>query len=217
MRKKTTTAKKSSDLKDVTAHITSRPPNLEIAFRPSYMPKLLPCTWMEESGRGEKDFFYFNDQKAYLALVSKIRDYGSAPVWTNPDQWVKISHQTAGYACNEHQVYAHFLKPKDQVKPLLDLILELYNDSCISSPPTLDVAQGYESLINKFGLTANFNYQDLEEGYYPIDIECLSKVTNEKFPKDLKSLTVAPKKGEKSWSFLNWRHYSIAILGPNCD
>lgn len=194
------------------AHILSKPPKLKIEFRPRYIPKLLPCTWLKE------DYFYFQGQKAYLVLTtSSDNSWQAPPVWTEPNKWVKLFHQTGGHACTHHQMYARFLKPKKEIEPLFDLLMELYNDSCLYSPPSLEVATGYETLLKEFGLSANSSYSELEEGFYPLDIDCLSKVTSEKFPKDLNKLVKAPEKGEKKFSFLNWRFFNLAILGPNCD
>jgi hypothetical protein len=195
---------------------------------PNHLPrKLHPCTWMKE----DEEFFHLGTDEPFLVLYTlanrkSLEDFHGEfstgfvkrPAFKKPNEWVNIMHQTAGYACHSYYIHAKFLKPKNYIKEdLYNELLEKYNDSCISRIPRLKTAWEYETLLNKYDLTANESYQYLEEGFYPIDIECLKKVTNEKFPKDLQDLIKKSKEKQKLWSFLNYVHFGIAILGPNCD
>lgn len=179
----------------------------------------------------EKDpFFHFDSNDAFLVLYtmahkSYLEDpHGERgglekiPNFTNPKEWVSIMHQTAGYACHSYYLHARFLKPKRSIQEaLFPELLKKYNDSCISRVPTLETAVGYQEILKKHGLSANRSYEFLEEGFYPIDIDYLKRVTSEKLPSDLQELVKKPKKKEKLWSFLNYVHFGLAILGPNCD
>jgi hypothetical protein len=88
------------------------------------------------------------------------------------------------------------------------------------------VAIEYQKLLKKYKLDANYDYSFLEEGFYPIDIDCIDKVTSEKLPKDLQTLikpiekekiSKKTKDPSKAWSFLNRVNFYLAVLGPNCD
>jgi hypothetical protein len=192
------------------------------------VPKMSPCSWMES----KEKFYYLNDEKPYLVLYTNANPYplqdehneyylrtDSRPKFKEEKKWHNIMHQTAGYACHHYYIYARFLTPRKEILPLLDELLEDYNDSCINRMPDLKTATKYEKLLKKYGLSANFDYKFLEEGFYPIDIDFLDKVTTEKFPKDLQNLVVMPEKGKKkpSWNFLNYINFYLAVLGPNCD
>jgi hypothetical protein len=208
-------------------------------------PKLTKCFWMTEEYKKKNDaavkkllgnkkkptrvpkktppFYYINDDtKPYLVLFCKISEdfptlYDNNKL-KNPEKWIKIFHQTAGYACHHHFMDALFLNPTKKGQALMDELVEKYNDSCISNP-TLETANEYEAILKKFGFSANRTAFELEEGFYPIDIEFLNKLSLDKFPKNLQELCVprdtTDKKALKRW--IPWRHFELAILGPNCD
>lgn len=213
------------------------------------------CNWMDS----KEKFHYLNTEYPYLVLYTHASPHaqedphgelyalkGGRPDFKDPEKWFNIMHQTAGYACHHYYIYAKFLEPKKEIQPLLFELLKKYNDSCISRNPSLSVAIEYENLLKKYNLSANYDYTYLEEGFYPIDLDFLSKVTSEKLPKDLQALVKpieeeedltlttkvkgksktpktpktpkATKKARKKlWSFLNRVNFNLAVLGPNCD
>lgn len=188
--------------------------------------RLSQCSWMKE----EDKFFFFDSETPYLVLYAMAyqtpltdvhgedRNFEKMPNFVEPKDWVSIMHQTAGYACHSYYLHTRFLKPKEVIKEeLYQELLDNYNDSCISRIPRLKTAVEYESLLSKYNLSANESYEYLEEGFYPIDIDYLNKVTDETFPEDLQELVKKDQKEEKLWSFLNRVHFGLAILGPNCD
>jgi hypothetical protein len=166
-----------------------------------------------------------NEDKTYLVLFSELSEQsirsGDFPkrAFKEPKKWVHLFHQTAGYACHHHYMEARFLAPTKKIGALMEELKEAYNDSCITNP-TLETANEYEAVLKKYGLSANRTAFDLEEGFYPIDIEYLPKVTGEKFPKNLMDLCKEiPKEGKtaRRLGLFGWRHFGLAILGPNCD
>jgi hypothetical protein len=191
-----------------------------------HLPRTLhPCTWMKNN-----KFSYFNSERPYLVLYTMAHknwradlhgengDFESMPNFKDKKNWVSIMHQTAGYACHSYYLHAQFIPPKLNIKEgLYYELLEKYNDSCISRTPPLKTAVEYENLLKKYNLTSNDSYHYLEEGFYPIDIDCLKKVTNQKFPEDLQNLIVKPREKKKLWSLLDYAQFGLAILGPNCD
>jgi len=197
------------------------------------IPEMKPCSWMENQAYSVKEkFYYITSEHPYLVLYAHANPYpkddphseyytfrGGKPKFKNPKDWYNIMHQTAGYACHHYYIYAKFLKPKKAIQPLLFELLEKYNDSCISRNPSLETAIGYQKLLKKYKLDCNYDYSYLEEGFYPIDIDYIDKVTSEKLPKDLQDLVQSPskEKGKPVWSFLHRVNFYLAVLGPNCD
>jgi hypothetical protein len=197
------------------------------------IPKMSPCTWIDS----KEKFYYLQSEHPYLALYVHANPYpqndphseyftfrGGRPKFKDPASWHNIMHQTAGYACHHYYIYAKFLKPRKEIEPLLFELLKKYNDSCISRNTSLSTAVEYQRLLKKYDLDCNVDYIYLEEGFYPIDIDCLEKATSEKFPKDLQKLIAEPKSSAKkgktskpTWSFLNTVNFYLAVLGPNCD
>jgi thiol-disulfide isomerase/thioredoxin len=195
------------------------------------IPPMSPCTWMTS----KEKFFYINSESPYLVLYTHANPYpqddphnefytfrGGKPNFVTPNQWYNIMHQTAGYACHHYYIYAKFLKPRKEMEPLLFQLLKKYNDSCIARNPNLETAKEYQNILKKYGLDANYDYTYLEEGFYPIDIDYIEKVTSERLPKDLQKLIKTPekkqnKKDRQNWSFLHQVNFYLAVLGPNCD
>ena len=133
-------------------------------------------------------------------------------------QWLKIQHQTAGYAC--HQVYmdATILTPREPEK--LHILNREYSDSCINMwGLTLECAITYRQRINElFGVDCNEIFQYLEEGIYPIDAtqENLKKLSKDHLPKNLDNLIDwEGKKWEKMCGCIG--RWQIYVLGDNCD
>jgi hypothetical protein len=199
----------------------------KVKTKQGFPAELRPCSWL----KGE-NFFYIDAETPHLVLYTMANranalddPHGEAsmfskmPNFIDPDPWVSIMHQTAGYACHSYYLHARFLKPKDFMHDLYRKLLAKFNDSCISRVPPLKTAVEYEKILNEHNLTANNSYEYLEEGFYPLDIECLKAVINEKFPKNLQDLVAKPKTKSKKalWSFLNYVPFNLAILGPNCD
>lgn len=194
--------------------------------QPHIPRKLNQCTWIKEKDK----FFFFDSEQPFLVLYAmanksyrtdlhgESESFQKMPAFVNPENWVSLMHQTAGYACHSYYIHAMFLAPTKKIREgLYQDILEKYNDSCIGRIARLKTAVEYEKLLNKYDLSANESYEYLEEGFYPIDIDCIKKVTKDKIPNNLQELIQKPKKKEKLWSFLNYVHFGLAILGPNCD
>jgi hypothetical protein len=187
-------------------------------------PDLHLATWMEGEVR------YISSPSFHLVLYApagndaphpSIQPYHVSPKFKKPSDWHLLFHQTAGYACHHRYLHAKFLSPRPIINTLGKKLLEVYNDSLIAQPISLSTANEYNELLSSFGLTANRTYTSLEEGFYPIDIECLGKVTTEKFEKDLRKQLLKPvpryKKRTFADLFSNWVDFELAILGPNCD
>jgi len=185
-------------------------------------PNLQPCTWLEE-----KSYQYLSAGAPQLVLYTfaSTRPAGDVdhplptshcPNFKNPQKWVELFHQTAGYACHHVFLHARFLRPLPQVQKLMNALASDYYESCLAAHHSrLEELVKYEKKLNKYGLTANNTYQYLAEGFYPIDGTCLPRVTKEKFPKDLQKLfTPAPRKHWLDWTY---QPFDLAILTENCD
>lgn len=200
--------------------VKSPPPILE---GKGVVPNLHLASWLGG------DIRYISSQAFHLVLyvATEVGHSHPSPPLTppprfkRPSDWKLLFHQTAGYACHHRYIYAKFLEPRTSIKKLGLELLSKYNDSLVAQPLSLPAANEYESLLGKYGLTAAHSYINLEEGFYPIDVECLSKVTKEKFAKDLRTELIKPmpkyRKRSISDLFANWVNFELAILGPNCD
>lgn len=190
------------------------------------VPELHLAHWMEGEVR------YIADQSFHLALYvaasAGLSSYPSAPPTSSPpprfktpSKWNHIFHQTAGYACHHQHLYARFLEPLPKIRELGSALLSRYNGSLISQPIPLDDANEYNNLLERFGLRANRSFVHLEEGFYPIDIECLGRATKEKFSDDLRKELIKPlpryPKRTIHDMLADWVDFGLVILGPNCD
>lgn len=187
------------------------------------VPDLHLASWLEGGVR------YISDQSFHLVLYAPAHtgECGSwdpsspPPKFKTPSRWKPLLHQTAGYACHHRYMYARFLMPSLKIKKLGKMLLSKYSGSLLAQPVSLREANEYNNLLAEFGLSADRSFVRLEEGFYPIDIECLPKVTREKFSNDLRRQLVRPlpkyNKRKLSDVLSNWVEFELAILGPNCD
>ena len=174
-------------------------------------PKLVPCSWIKD-----KEVWYIKDgEDASLVLYPKKLRKGEKMV--DKTRWVNLFHQTAGYACHHLYFQALFLDPKKEILPLMKILNEEWEESCISAPPCLQTAIKYEKVLSEYGLSANYSYSGLQEGFYPIDMECLSKVTTSVDPLKLEELIRRPRRKKPSMLDSLPHQWGLAILGQNCD
>jgi hypothetical protein len=191
------------------------------------LPKFAPCNWLGPQGKN-KPFVHIDrwtSARSYLVLwvPADINQPAVAgdPDWKNPEDWHKIYHQTAGTACLHMTFWAKFLRPRPHIQVLMDKIADTYDDCGFHSPVTLSRAAAYEALLQTEGLSANHTYSDLQEGFYPLDIECLSYATAQRI--SLSRLTNSLKWKErplaldKLWHSCLWTRFSLAILTENSD
>lgn len=172
----------------------------------THSPKLRPLKL------GGESWNTIEDRRPHLVLYTLFSKVLEPPKWENPEEWIKLYHQTAGHLCNNVCMFAKFLKPRKAIIPLMELLSKEYDQCEIWPPATLKTANTYEGLIQSFRLTADRDHHLLQEAFYPIDLECLSQVTSEKFPKDLRILA----KPETGFRVLGPR-FHLAILTENCD
>ena len=168
-------------------------------------PQLKPASWIDSPKT-----LWLED--ACLPQLIIYVDLMTAKLLKNPKEWVHLFHQTAGYACDNVTVYAKLLPIKKGFFQKFKSITDKYLDSCISSPPSLSTAQLYDAELKKLGLSADHCYHHLQEGFYPIDIQHIHKLTA-KLPQTLDSLLLKPEKS----GFYCPAHWNCALLGPNCD
>lgn len=186
--------------------------------RPHKPSPLVPCEWLDPQSN-EQTFYYADLIEPVLALwtPADINNVGlpKDPNWKKPKDWVKFYQQTAGYACMHMPVWARFLKPNPEIAGLMKTLADDWFECCIYPNASLETVNKYEKLLKKYGLTCNRSHPELQEGFYPIDIECLAMVTSERFPKDLKSL-VSSNKNDR-WASVWGPRYGLAIMTENCD
>jgi len=160
---------------------------------------------------------YLADEKLPVLVLALDREYKTRPEYrTLPGRkWLHVVHQTAGHSCHQHYMLGTILRPRKKVlagmKHIDDFWLDTDSGSCGS--PTLDEVNTYRiQLRSLLGVDCQRSYQQMEEGFYPIDLDTdtLEKLTSERFPKELDRLLVRPAPLPMVW-------WNIYILGNNCD
>lgn len=130
-----------------------------------------------------------------------------------------IAHQTAGHGCHTQYIFGIRLKP--YVPDTLRLIEEKFFESDIGAfGQSLDSILEYRRMIQDiFDVDCNHSYQDLEEGFYPIDFsnENLRKmaVNFKMIPDNPDKMIVWKDKMDELIGCIN--RWGIYILGKNCD
>jgi len=182
-------------------------------------PPLTNCSWEETR------MYYIDSRKSkaeHLVLYCDIKSFIPWKSKTNKPKypktlignWIPLSHQTAGNLCHHQEIFARFLTPS---KPAAKLIAELnttYLDSNIWDPASLTDINAYEAILRKYKVSANTSYPKLQEAFYPIDLEYISKLTTDEIPKNLcDHFEPSKDKIKRMWGY----HFHVAILGKNCD
>lgn len=183
-------------------------------------PDLEPCTWIGDGSEVK----YLTGTTPQLVLHVLTGNWNSRIAQKTPDicfrnskRWVKLTHQTGGYACDSVDMYAMFLTPTAKIAKLMQKLNKDYYESCICEHPSFADAKAYVKLLSRFGLTANYCYGKLSEGYYPVDIDCLESMTTTKLPKDLQRLVRVGSDKSALSKLLSYTDFRVAILTENCD
>jgi hypothetical protein len=183
------------------------------------VPPLVTCNWLhpekvfhiDDSPRPEDGFHLVIYVDWDLNYQAKDR-----PKPKEPEKWVLLAHQTGGHACMQHTILAQFLKPNKTALALFQELGKAFNNSFIMAPPHWEKAVHYQTLLKKFGVSADRHYHELEEGFYPLDSECLPLLTKNR-PKTEDIFLRRPKgKRQSLWDIFP-RSAHVAILGPNSD
>ncbi len=130
--------------------------------------------------------------------------------------WHKIAHQTAGMGCHQKYLIGTFLTPKSEftfgaMKNICDGWLG--RNTGIGGT-TLREINDYSAKLRLLQACCERSYADLEEGYYPIDIEYVKKFTDDVFPENLDDLIIWRDGFHRAG---NSRKFVLAILGKNSD
>jgi hypothetical protein len=142
------------------------------------------------------------------------RDYKFKP----GRKWIKLAHQTAGHACNQRYLICTALQPKSvEVLQKMQQLANKWDGSqagCWGN--SLDSLNEYrQDIKNLFGADCNFCHNDFEEGIYPIDIDFLIGLTDEKVPENLDDLVEWESGWDRSLGCLG--RWKLFVLGENCD
>lgn len=129
-----------------------------------------------------------------------------------------ISHQTAGYACNQIKLHGILLESDN---PIVTRLSRNYIDSCISRYPSLETLNSYNAFLKGHGLSCENDYDYFQEAFYPIDLihfETLTGMTASEF---VSSYMVATEESSSIFKLMEpwWMESSLilAVLGDNCD
>ena len=169
-------------------------------------PTLLPATWIKSPPTFHLDEVCLPQLVIYCEGVPQNR-------FTNPDEWIHIYHQTSGYACNNVEILGKILPLKPIYWEFFKRLTNDYIESCVHPPCSLQDAVEYQHRLNSVGLEASYSYHLLQEGFYPVDIQCLPLLCQDKLPEDLDDYT----QKDPSTKFHIPLHWHCAVLGENCD
>ncbi len=169
-------------------------------------PPLLSATWVKE-----RPTFYLQDE-ALPQLILYLPPEENIPL-KHPEDWTHLFHQTAGYACNHLYLQTKFLPLNKSFLDFFETLTQDYLYSCIMSPPLFSDALAYQTRLQSVGLQANETYHLLQEGFYPVDLQCLPKLSAQTLPENLEDL----RKDPPQKTFQLRAPWGCAILGPNCD
>jgi len=183
-------------------------------------PPLTNCSWRDDI------CYYIDERKTKVGhLVIYIPQNSLIPLDSKTNtpkypvplvkNWVPIEHQTGGLACHHVQMYARFLKPTKKVQELIKVLNDTYLDSNIWQPAVLPELVAYNNILKQYGATAQEEYMEFQEAFYPIDLKHLKYLTTEKLPANLNDLFKSNKSNKGALRF-GYR-YHLAILGENCD
>lgn len=134
-------------------------------------------------------------------------------------EFINLAHQTAGHSCSQLYFNATILEPTEVGLKLMMKVNRRYLDSEIGwfGGPTLEQANEYKEILNRFGVDCNCSYLDLTEAAYPIDLkpEYLKILCKDQLPEDLDSLIEFKTPLDRALGCLN--RWDLFILGDNCD
>jgi len=162
----------------------------------------------------QKLVLYKLEGKAYLPVIYRkvlFPQPHETQKLKNPDSWIFLEHDSAGIFSNKRYLEVMPLPLKPRLEPLLEDLHLGYFGSSLYAPCPLKEANRYQALLRKYRLSTNMDHHLLEEGFYPIDIQYLSRTTTLQFPKDLTNLL------EKSQEEITYfpTQFHLAILGPS--
>ena len=140
-------------------------------------------------------------------------------------RWVAVGHQTAGVACHHRHLIGICLSPRPERYLHVDALGRFAHDragGCVG-PFGLGLSEvvAYASLVDELGLSAEFVWQDVEEGCSPLDVRCASLLSDTAVPgmdelypvpegvTGLEALRAGPPLVGNPWR--------VWVLGENCD
>jgi len=170
-------------------------------------PPLRRASWIKTP----ETFYIEDDHLPQLVLYFPSENFPAQ--LEDPEKWHHLTHQTQGFACSQLHLFARLLPLKPKFQNFFLQLGKEYLESCISSPPNFLDAEKYQKKLQSMRLQANHDYHLLQEGFYPVDISFLKKMTPEPLPNNLDHL----RKKDPSRKFQFPAHWQCGILGPNCD
>jgi hypothetical protein len=160
------------------------------------------------------EFEYFEEHDLPL-LVLALRE---TETMKSGREWKKIAHQTAGIGCRQHYFWGIVLPMHDRARVAAFELARDYYDSCLGlmGRPPLEKVNAYrDRLRTAFGVDCEYCYDELEEGFYPIDCtpENLVRLSPEVLPENLDEFIEITEANR----FPLIRHWRLYILAENSD
>jgi hypothetical protein len=138
--------------------------------------------------------------------------------FTPGKEWHKIAHQSAGLGCHQHYLIGTFLKPRSLLVAggMQHLTKKwLGTNTGVGKISLQEIKNYHNDLVSIFAADCNHSFRDLNEGYYPIDLEYISRFTDEELPKNLDDLIIW-KDGFQRAAHAG-KLFNLVVLGPNSD
>jgi hypothetical protein len=194
---------------------------------------------LEMAKRSESEWFKLHWWEKTPALVLGVRfapiqtewrrsDDGSSDQYCTTWKWnhyrfapgrefVPISHQTAGHACQHHHLWVSELSPTVEGHSLINDVCR-WDGSCTGMwGVSFDELVEYRATLRRYGVDCNKAYDDFEEAIYPIDCstEALKLLASDALPEDLDDLIEWDSELSKLSGCMG--RWGLYVLGDNCD
>jgi hypothetical protein len=92
-----------------------------------------------------------------------------------PSSW---ANQTAGRACRSHVLWGVCLPVRADRSGMVNELQRSRRFKDVEAPAGLSVLLHYEELLARHGLTAERAYPDVEEAWYPVDVESFDNLVD---------------------------------------
>lgn len=138
-----------------------------------------------------------------------------------PPEFEFIDHQTGGIACHHPGLLGRALPVAHTTRIAMEALhSRWYGSNCgaLFGANLKEIIKYESDIYELLGVSCNNSFNDLEEGYYPIDIEEAQKLTTEKLPEDLDDWIEWT--GPENSIFKNLGaigRWSLRIYGENSD
>lgn len=133
-------------------------------------------------------------------------------------KWIKLAHQAAGHACNQHYLICTVLRPKSvEMLQNMQRLADKWEDSQAGwwGNSLKTVLEYQKDLKELLGVDCNICHGKMEEAFYPVDLDFVSKLAEDNLPNDLDDLIEWDSGWGRSLGCIG--RWGLYIIGDNSD